>query len=67
MQSEIEANYQTQILLMSQHQEKIHAMIAKLESSMTDTVKFQGKPVDTKLFLKVQENISDINQITGGF
>ena len=67
MEADIEANCQSQILLMSQHQEEINAMIAKLESSMADIEKFQGKSIDTKLFLKIQENVSDINQITGEF
>ena len=67
MEAEIEANCQSQILLMSQQQEKINAMIAKLESSMADIEKFQGKHIDTKVFLKIQENVSDINQITGEF
>ena len=67
MEAEIEANCQSQILLMSQQQEKINAMIAKLESSMADIEKFQGKSIDTKLFLKIQENVSDINQTTGEF
>ena len=67
MEADIEANCQSQILLMSQQQEKINAMIAKLESSMTDIEKFQGKHIDTKLFLKIQENINDTNQITDEF
>ena len=67
MEADIEANCQSQILLMSQQQEKINAMIVKLESSMTDIEKFQGKPIDTKLFLKIQENINDTNQVTDEF
>ena len=67
MEADIEANCQSQILLMSQQQEKINAMIAKLDSSMTDIEKFQGKHIDTKLFLKIQENINDTNQITDEF
>ena len=67
MEADIEANCQSQILLMSQHQEKINAMIAKLESSMTDIEKLQGKHIDTKLFLKIQENINDTNQVTDEF
>ena len=67
MEADIEANCQSQILPMSQQQEKINAMIAKLESSMTDIDKFQGTPIDTKLFLKIQENINDTNQITDEF
>ena len=67
MEADIEANCQSQILLMSQHQEKVNAMIAKLDSSMADIEKFQGKHIDTKLFLKIQENINDTNQVTDEF
>ena len=67
MEADIEANCKSQTLLMSQQQEKINAMIAKLHSSMTDIEKFQGKHIDTKLFLKIQENINDTNQITDEF
>ena len=67
IEADIEANCQSQILLMSQQQEKINAIIAKLESSMADIEKFQGTPIDTKLFLKIQENINDTNQITDEF
>ena len=67
MEADIEANCQSQILLMSQQQEKINAIIAKLDSSMADIEKFQGKPIDTKLFLKIQENINDTNQVTDEF
>ncbi|MEW8544063.1 MAG: hypothetical protein AB2693_11060 [Candidatus Thiodiazotropha sp.] len=67
MQSEIEANYQSQILLMSQHQEKINAIIAKLESSLKDIERLQGKAIDSKLFLKMQESVCNINQTTGEF
>ena len=42
-------------------------MIAKLQFAITNTEKFQGRPVDTKLFLKIQEHVNDINQITGEF
>ena len=67
MEADIKANCQSQILLMSQQQEKINAMIAKLDSSMTDIEKLQGKHIDTKLFLKIQENINDTNQVTDEF
>ena len=67
MEADIEANCQSQISLMSQQQEKINAIIAKLDSSMADIEKFQGKPIDTKLFLKIQENINDTNQVTDEF
>ena len=67
LQSDIEAKCQSQILLMSQQQEKINGIIAKLDSSMTDIENFQGKPIDTKSFLKIQENIDDTNQITDEF
>ena len=67
MEADVEANCQSQILLMSQQQEKINAMIAKLEYSMTDIEKFQGKSIDTKLFLKIHENINDTNQIADEF
>ena len=67
MQSEIEANCQSQILLMSQQQEKINAILAKLESSMIDIEKFQGKRIDTKLFLRLQEHVSGINRTNGKF
>ena len=67
MEADIEANCQSQILLMSQQQEKINAMIAKLDCSMTDIEKFQGKPINTKLFLKIQEIINDTNQVTDEF
>ena len=63
MQTDIETNCQSQILLMSQHQEKINAMIGKLDSSLTDIAMLQGKPIDTKVFLKIQENVNDTNQI----
>ena len=67
IQSETESKCQSRILLLTQHQEKINAMIAKLDSSMTDIEEFQGKSIGTKLILKIQENFSDINQITGEF
>ena len=62
--SDIEKNCQSQILLMSQLQDKIKNMIAKLESSLTDIGKFKGKPINTKSFLKIQEKLKDTNQIT---
>ena len=64
MQSEIEAAYQSQALVLSQHQDRIDDIVTRLESSLSNIEKFRRKSVDTKLFLKLLESVTDTNQIT---
>lgn len=67
LQSEIETAYKSQKMLILQQQENMDSLINRLESILTESEKFKGKPIETKLFLKVQELVATTAEIIKEF
>ena len=67
MQSNIETLYQSQEAEITQQQERIDVLVKRFESVLTEAEKIKGKPIDTKLFLKIQDIVTDARQITDEF
>ena len=67
MQSEIEAACHSQERRLSQQQDRTDDIVSRFESLLRKIEKFRRKSVDTKLFLKIQESVTDTNQITDEF
>ena len=67
LQSNIETLYQSQETKITQQQERIDVLVKRFESVLTEAEKIKGKPIDTKLFLKIQDIVTDTRQITDEF
>ena len=67
LQSNIETLYQSQEAEITQQQEKIDVLVKRFESVLTESETCKGKPIDTKLFLKIQDIVTDTRQITDEF
>ena len=67
LQSNIETLYQSQEAEISQQQERIDVLVKRFESVLTESETCKGKPIDTKLFLKIQDIVTDTRQITDEF
>ena len=65
LQSNIETLYQSKEI--SRQQEKIGVLVKRFESVLTESEKIYGKPIDTKLFLKIQDIVTDTGRITDEF
>ena len=66
-QSNIETTYQSKEAEISQQQEKIDVLVKRFESVLTESEKIYGKSIDTKLFLKIQDIVTDTRRITDEF
>lgn len=62
IQSETSSKYQSQNSHLNENKEKILDIITRTEEHLNETKKLKGKPIDTKLFLKIQEHIKTTNQ-----
>ena len=60
--SVIDTHYQLQLLVLNQTESRIKGAISRIESSLREIDNLRGKQVDTKLFLRIQNTLSDINQ-----
>ena len=67
IQSEIAAEYQSQNAHMTENKKTICDIITRIEEFLGEAKKLKGKPIDTKLFLKLQEYVKGINQIADDF
>ena len=67
IQSEIAAEYQSQNAHMTENKETICDIITRTEEFLGEANRLKGKPIDTKLFLKIQEYVKDINKISDDF
>ena len=67
LQSEIETAHKSQKMLILQQQENMDNLINRLEFILTESEKFKGKPIETKLFLKVQELVANTGEIIEEF
>ena len=67
LQSNIETLYQSQEAEITQQQKKIDVLVKKFESVLTESETCKGKPIDTKLFLKIQDIVTETRQITDEF
>ena len=67
LQSNIETIYQSKEAEISQQQEKIDVLVKRFESILTESEKIYGKSIDTELFLKIQDIVTDTRRITDEF
>ena len=61
-QSEIDTHYQSQLLVLKQNHTRINNAVSRIESSLCQIDTFRSKSIDTKLFLRIQDILSDIKR-----
>lgn len=61
IKNDIETKIQSCLSTLSEHQERISALRSKVDLSLNELSELKGKNIDTKVFLRVQENIGVIN------
>ena len=64
---EIEAKYQLHIASLFQHQKTIKEGISRINASSSNIDQFQGKPVDTKVFLRTLNIANDSKECVNNF
>ena len=64
IKAEIRTNCQCQISLVSRYQQKINDIVLKLESPLSDLEDMKSQPVDTKIFLRLQEVVGFVKKFT---
>ena len=66
-QSEIDTHYQSQLLTLKQNQTRINNSVLRIESSLRQIDILRSKPIDAKLFLRIQDILSDMKQYQDDF
>ena len=66
-QSEIDTHYQSQLLVLKQNHTRINNTVSRIESSLRQIDILRSKPIDAKLFLRIQDILSDMKQIQDDF
>ena len=61
-QSEIDTHYQSQLLVLKQNHTRINNTVSRIESSLRQIDILRSKPIDAKLFLRIQDILSDMKQ-----
>ena len=61
-QSEIDTHYQSQLSVLKQNHTRINNTVSRIESSLRQIDTLRSKSIDTKLFLRIQEILSDMKQ-----
>ena len=59
---ETKENYQEQQMVLLKHQVQLEDQVARLETSLSDIDRLKGKPVDAKVFLKMQDVLNVIKE-----
>ena len=65
--SEIDTHYQSQLLVLKQNHTRINNTVSRIESSLRQIDILRSKPIDTKLFLRIQDILSDMKQYQDDF
>ena len=60
--SEIDTHYQSQLLVLKQNHTRINNTVSRIESSLRQIDILRSKPIDAKLFLRIQDILSDMKQ-----
>ena len=60
--SEIDTHYQSQILVLKQNHTRINNTVSRIESSLRQIDILRSKPIDAKLFLRIQDILSDMKR-----
>lgn len=61
IKNDIETKFRSCFSSLSEHQERISDLRSKVELSLNEPTELKGKNMDTKVFLRVQENIRVVN------
>ena len=61
IKNDIETKFQSCFSSLSEHQERISDLRSKVELSLSELTELKGKNMDTKAFLRVQENVGVVN------
>ena len=65
--SEIDTHYQSQLLVLKQNHTRISKTVSRIESSLRQIDILRSKPIDAKLFLRIQDILSDMKQYQDDF
>ena len=65
--SEIDTHYQSQLLVLKQNHTRINNTVSRIESSLRQIDILRSKPIDAKLFLRIQDILSDMKQYQDDF
>ena len=65
--SEIDTHYQSQLLVLKQNHTRINNTVSRIESSLRQIDILRSKPIDAKLFLRIQDILSDMKQYQDNF
>ena len=65
--SEIDTHYQSQISVLKQNRTRIKNAVSRIESSLRQIDILRSKPIDAKLFLRIQDILSDMKQYQDDF
>ena len=66
-QSEIDTHYKSQLLVLKQNHTRIKNTVSRIESSLRQIDILRSKPIDAKLFLRIQDILSDMKQYQDDF
>ena len=66
-QSEIDTHYQSQLLALKQNHTRINNAVSQIESSLRQIDILRSKPIEAKLFLGIQDILSDMKQYQDDF
>ena len=67
MTTEINAVYQSQLLVLKQSHTRINNAVSRIELSIGQIKTLRSKPIDAKLFLRIQDILSDMKQYQDDF
>ena len=65
--SEIDTHYQEQLLVLKQNHTRINNTVSRIDSSLGQIDMLRSKPIDAKLFLRIQDLLSDMKQYQNDF
>ena len=65
--SEIDTHYQSQLSVLKQNHTRINNVVSRIESSLRQIDILRSKPIDAKLFLRIQDILSDMKQYQDDF
>ena len=66
-QSGIDTHYQSQLSVLKQNHTRINNTVSRIESSLRQIDILRSKPIDAKLFLRIQDILSDMKQYQDDF
>ena len=60
--SEIDTHYQEQLSVLKQNRTRLNSFVSRIESSLRQIDILRSKPIDAKLFLRIQDILSSMKQ-----